>query len=299
MVGGAIVGGISWHWIFWINVPVGLVAIALAPRVFTESHGPRRPIDVLGLALASVGLLALVWAIIRGNDSGWASTEILGSLIAGVVLLGAFIARQRRTTSPMLPRHLFADRTFVAANVATFLLTASLFGAAFLIPQYLQSALHRSALQTGLLLLPWTGVTMFITPAAGVLADRIGNRPLMVSGLLVQGVGFAWIGAEASPTLGYASLLIPLLIAGVGISLVFGTVANAVVGGVSPQEVGIASATNASFRQLGAPFGVTIASAVFEHAGGLTTPQAISAGVGPALDDMAVVGLLRGLTVGV
>jgi len=296
VVGGAIVGGISWHWIFWINVPVGLVAILLAPRVFTESHGLRRPIDVPGLALASVGLLALVWAIIRGNDSGWASAEILGSLIAGVVLLGAFVTRQLRTATPMLPRQLFADRTFVAANAATFLLTASLFGAAFLIPQYLQSALHRSALETGLLLLPWTGVTMFITPVAGVLADRIGNRPLMVSGLLLQGVGFAWIGSEASPTLAYAALLIPLLIAGVGISLVFGTVANAVVGGVGPDEVGIASATNAAFRQLGAPFGVAIASAIFEHAGGFTTPQAISAGVGPALAVAGVISALGAIT---
>lgn len=276
-------GGISWHWIFWINVPVGLAAVALAPRMFTESHGPHRPIDGLGLALASVGLLALVWGIIRGNDSGWTSTEILTTLIAGVALLAAFVIRQLHTPTPMVPRHLFADRTSVAANGATFLLTASLFGAAFLIAQYLQTALHRSALETGLLLLPWTGVTMFVTPAAGVLADRIGNRPLMVCGLLLQGVGFAWIGTEASPTLGYGMLLAPLLLAGVGISLVFGTVTNAVVGGVDPEEVGIASATNASFRQLGAPFGVAIASAVFAHAGGFATPQAIAAGVRPAL----------------
>jgi len=283
VVGGAIVQGISWHWIFWINVPIGLVAAILSPRVFKESHGPHRPIDAPGVLLASGGLLALVWAIIRGNASGWTSAETLTTLLAGATLLAAFVIRQSRAASPMLPRYLFADRSFVAANAATFLLTASLFGAAFLIPQYLQSGLHHSALDTGLMLLPWTGVTMFVTPLAGVLADRIGNRPMMISGLLLQAIGFSWIGAQAAPTLAYSTLIAPLLLAGVGISLVFGTVANAVVGGVPAQDLGIAAATNASFRQLGAPFGVAITSAVFAHAGGFTNPQTIAAGVGPAL----------------
>ncbi|MBJ7609112.1 MAG: MFS transporter [Candidatus Dormibacteraeota bacterium] len=283
VVGGAIVQGISWHWIFWINVPIGLAAAILSPRVFEESHGPRRPIDAPGVLLASGGLLALVWAIIRGNDSGWTSAEVLTTLLAGATLLAAFVIGQSRATSPMLPRHLFADRSFVAANAATFLLTASLFGAAFLVPQYLQSGLHHSAIATGLMLLPWTGVTMLVTPLAGALADRIGDRPLMVCGLLLQAIGFAWIGVEATPMLGYGALIAPLLLAGIGISLVFGTVANAVVGGVTADDLGIAAATNASFRQLGAPFGVAIAAAVFAHAGGFATPQAIAAGVGPAL----------------
>lgn len=283
VVGGAIVQGISWHWIFWINVPVGLAAAILSPSAFGESHGPRRPIDAPGVLLASAGLLTLVWAIIRGNARGWTSAETLTTLLAGATLLGAFVIGQSRAENPMLPRHLFADRSFVAANTATFLLTASLFGAAFLVPQYLQSGLHHSVLVTGLMLLPWTGVTMFVTPIVGALADRIGNRPLMICGLLLQGTGFAWIGVRATPTLGYATLLAPLLLAGIGISLVFGTVANAVVGGVNADDLGIAAATNASFRQLGAPFGVAIASAVFTHAGSFATSQAIANGVGPAL----------------
>ncbi len=296
VVGGAIVQGISWHWIFWINVPIGVAAAILSPRVFEESHGPRRTIDAPGVLLASAGLLALVWAIIRGNASGWTSAEILTTLLAGVTLLAAFVIRQSRAASPMLPRHLFADRSFVAANAATFLLTASLFGAAFLVPQYLQSGLHHSALDTGLMLLPWTGVTMFVTPVAGVLADRVGNRPLMICGLLLQAIGFAWIGAQVTPTLGYGTLIAPLLLAGIGISLVFGTVANAVVGGVTAEDLGIAAAINASFRQLGAPFGVAIASAVFAHAGGFATPQAIAAGVGPALLVAGVISALGAAT---
>jgi EmrB/QacA subfamily drug resistance transporter len=283
VIGGAIVQGISWHWIFWINVPIGLAAAILSPRMFEESFGPRRTIDAPGVLLASAGLLALVWAIIRGNATGWTSPEILATLLAGTTLLVVCGIRQTRTASPMLPRHLFADRSFVAANAATFLLTAALFGAAFLIPQYLQSGLHHSALTTGVMLLPWTGVTMLITPLAGALADRIGNRPLMISGLLLQAIAFAWIGAQATPTIDYAALIAPLLLAGIGISLVFGTVTNAVLGGVTAEDHRIASATNATFRQLGAPFGVAIASAVFTYAGAFATPDAIAAGVRPAL----------------
>ncbi len=292
VVGGAIVGGISWHWIFWLNVPIGVVATLLAPRMLAESYGPRRQLDLPGVALVSTGLFALVWAIIRGNDSGWGSAEILVALLAGTILLAGFIARQVRTPSPMLPRHLFADRTFVSANAATFLLTASLFGAAFLIPQYLQTALHHSALNTGLLLLPWTGITMLVTPAAGALADRIGNRPLMVSGLLLQGAGFAMLAALATPTVGYGALLPALLLAGTGISLVFGTVANAVLGNVTAAELGLASATNASFRQLGAPFGIAITAAVFQHAGAFTSAQAFTNGFAPALTVAAGISVL-------
>jgi MFS family permease len=227
--------------------------------------------------------LALVWAIISANGSGWSSPQIISALIAGAALLGGFAVRQLRTQAPMVPRYLFTRRTFLSANAATFLLAASLFAAAFLLPQYLQAVLGYSALKTGVLLLPWTAITMLLTPAAGALADRIGNRPLMVCGLLLQGAAFTWIAAIASPALGYGSLLPALLIAGTGISLVFGTGANAVAGAVPTADVGMAAAANASFRQIGAPFGVAIASAIFQHAGGFASPQAFTHGFAPAM----------------
>lgn len=296
VVGGAIVQGLSWQWVFWCNVPVGIAAIVLVPRLIAESYGPRRPIDLAGVVLASGGLLALVWAIIRGDGSGWTSPQTLTALIAGAALLGGFLTRQLRARAPMVPRHLFASRTFISANAATFLLAAALFAAAFLLPQFLQAALHYSALKTGLLLLPWTAITMLMTPAAGALADRIGNRPLMVSGLLLQGAAFIWIAAVAGPTVGYLWLLPALLTAGTGISLVFGTVANAVVGAVAPSDLGMASATNGSFRQIGAPFGVAIASAIFQHAGGFTSPQAFTQGFAPALATAGAISILGAVT---
>jgi EmrB/QacA subfamily drug resistance transporter len=296
IAGGAIVQGLSWHWVFWCNVPIGTAAIAAAPMVLPEGRGRDRRIDLAGLALASGGLLALVWAISTGNTSGWASPRILAALGAGAVLLGGFGIRQRRARSPLVPRHLFASRVFVSANAATFLLAAALFAAAFLLPAYLQAALGYSPLETGLLLLPWTAVTMVITPAAGALADRIGNRPLMVTGLALQAAAFAWIAAIAGPAMRYGSLLPALLTAGTGISLVFGTAANAAVGAVPPADLAIASAACASFRQLGAPFGVAMASAVFARAGGFTSPQAMTGGLAAALSAAAVISVLGAVT---
>ncbi len=292
VAGGAIVQGLSWHWVFWCNVPVGIAAIAAAPRVLPESRGPARRLDLAGIALASGGLLALVQAIISGGASGWASPQILAALGGGAVLLGGFAARQRRARSPLLPRHLYASRAFVSANTATFLLAAALFAAAFLLPSYLQAALGYPPLTTGLLLLPWTAVTIVITPAAAALADRIGNRPLLATGLALQGAAFAWIAAVASPGLRYGTLLPALLTAGIGIGLAFGTAANAAVGGVSPADLGIASAASASFRQLGAPFGVAAATAIFTRAGSFTTPEAFTAGLVPSLAAAAAISVL-------
>lgn len=283
LVGGAIVEGISWQWIFWVNVPIGTVAVLLAPRLLTESYGARRPIDAPGMLLASAGLFGVVWGIIRANELGWGSAQIVGALVAGAALLAAFVARQARTAVPLLPRSLFANRGFVTANAVSFLMMAALFGAAFVVPQYLQTALGYSPLEAGLRLLPWTGVTMLVTPLAGAWADRIGDRPLMVAGLALQAVGFGWFAAIATPSSGDLALAAPLLVAGVGISLVFPAVANAIMGGLSVDDLGLASATNSSFREIGGVLGVAVAAAVFAGEGGFTTPQLFTDGTVPAL----------------
>lgn len=282
VVGGAIVEGLSWHWIFWLNVPVGLIAAAAAPRLLPESHGPRRPLDGIGLALASTGLFAVVWGIIRGNTVGWTSPEIVAALAGGVVLLAAFLVREHTTTTPMMPRALLRDGG-LAANAATFLMAASLFAAAFLVPQYLQTALGHSPLQAGLRLLLWTAVPLVVTPLAGVWADKVGNRLLIVTGLLLQAAGFAWLATEMTSTSGYLSMSGPFLLAGIGIGLVFPSVANAVMSGRPVEETGLASATNASFREIGGVFGVATATAAFGHNGGLTSAHAFAQGTVAAL----------------
>jgi len=283
VVGGAVIDGISWHWIFWLNVPVGLALAPLALSRLTESYGPRPNLDPLGLVLAGGGVLALTWGLVRSNSVGWSSAEVTAALTAGVVLVALFAAWERRAKNAMLPLALFRSRGFSTANAVSFFMYAGLFGALFLMAQFLQTALGYSPLQAGLRLLPWTATPMVIAPIAGSLADRFGNRPFMVLGLTMQAVGLGWVAMIASPDVGYLQLGIALTIAGVGTSLCFPTVANAVMGSVPLEEAGIASGTNSSLRELGGVFGVAVLAAVFSNHGVYATPNAFVDGFRPAL----------------
>ncbi|MDQ3740208.1 MAG: DHA2 family efflux MFS transporter permease subunit, partial [Actinomycetota bacterium] len=272
IVGGAVAEGLSWQWIFWINVPLAVVTAGLASRALDEAFGERRPVDLAGLVLASGGLTGLVWGVIRGNDSGWGSTEIVLALAGGALMLLAFAAWQARAPAPMLPRRVFESGQFVAANGATFLMAASLVGAAFLIPQFLQTVQGDGPLEAGLKLLPWTAISIVVTPLAGSLADRVEGRALIVPGLVLQGLAFAWMAAVVEPGSGYATLMPPLLLAGIGIGIVFPAVAHAIVGTAQDRDLGLASAVNNTFREIGAVFGVAVAIAVFTANGGLGSP---------------------------
>jgi EmrB/QacA subfamily drug resistance transporter len=272
VVGGAIVGGISWHWIFWLNVPIGLALIPLSISRLTESFGPRSQLDISGLVLAGAGFFGITWGLVRSNRIGWGSTETVTSLIAGGLLLGAFLWWEGRTTTPMLSAKLFRSRAFNAANGVSFFMFASLFGVLFLMMQFLQTALGYSPLAAGLRTLPWTGAPMLIAPIAGALADRYGGKPFMLAGLALQAAGLGWIAAIAKPGMNYLPLAIALGVAGIGISLCFPTVANAVVGSVPPSEMGIASGTNSALRELGGVFGIAILAAVFVHPGVFASP---------------------------
>jgi EmrB/QacA subfamily drug resistance transporter len=232
VVGGAVAGGISWQWIFWLNVPVGLLIIPLALRRLRESFGPRPQLDAVGLALAGADALGVTWGLVRANTVGWESAEILASLLAGLVLVGAFLAWERRAASPMIPLALFRDRGFATANAVSFSMLAALFGVLFLMAQFLQTALGHSPLQAGVRLLPRTAAPVVIAPLAGALADRYGNRPFMALGLALQATGLGWVAMIAEPGMGYGQLGVALTVAGVGISICFPTVANAVMGTV-------------------------------------------------------------------
>jgi EmrB/QacA subfamily drug resistance transporter len=267
VIGGAIVNAINWHWIFWVNVPVGLALVALIPARLTESFGPRSRVDVVGVALAAAGSLGVTWALVRANSVGWGSFEVLATLIAGVGLLGSFVAWERRTPSPMIPLALFRRPGFASANAVSFFMYAGVLGALFLMTQLLQFAQGRSPLIAGLLLLPWTAAPGIISPIAGALADRYGNRPFMTAGLALQVIGLGWIAAVATPELSYVQLGLALGIAGIGLGMVFPTVANAVLASVPPAEAGVASGTNGTMRQLGGVLGVAVLAAVFARRG--------------------------------
>jgi EmrB/QacA subfamily drug resistance transporter len=296
LVGGAITQGLDWHWIFWVNVPIGLVASVLSVVCLAESYGPATRLDLPAVGLVSGGALGIVWGLVRAGDVGWGSAETIVSLGLGILLLLGFVAWERRAPEPMLPLRLFRSPTFAAANTTGFLMVAALFGAAFLVSQYFQIGLGFSPLGTGVRLLPWTATPIFVAPTAGVLSDRIGRRPVMVAGLLLQGVGLAWLALVATVGVGYGQLVLPLLVAGIGISMALAATPTAVLSAVAPADIGKASGANSTFQRFGSVFGVAVVTAVFAANGHLSTPGSFNAGFRPALAVVASLSLLGVLT---
>ena len=283
LVGGAVVEGISWQWIFWLNVPIGLALIPLAAMRLRESRGPNDSLDLPGLGLASAGLLGIVWGLVRGNQVGWASPEIVGALAGGAIVLALFVLWELRATAPMLPLRFFRNRTFTAANVASLLMFFGMFGSIFLLAQFFQTVQGYSPLDAGLRILPWTAMPIFVAPLAGALSDRIGGRPLMATGLALQATGLAWIAAVGSPTVAYSALVVPFVLSGIGMALYFAPVANVVLSSVRPEEEGQASGANNAIRELGGVFGVAVLASVFAHYGGYGSGETFVNGLGPAL----------------
>jgi EmrB/QacA subfamily drug resistance transporter len=283
VVGGAVVDGISWHWIFWINVPIGLALLPLARRRLTESHGPARSLDLPGVGLASAGLLGIVYGIVRGAELGWTSTPVLGSLIAGAVLVAAFLVWEARAPQPMLPLRFFRSRGFAAVNLVSLAMYFGVFGSIFLLAQFFQVTQGYSPLEAGLRTLPWTIMPMFVAPIAGLLSDRIGSRPLMATGLTLQAGAIAWLATVSTPTVPYGELVIPFIMAGTGMALVFAPAANAVLNAVRPEEAGQASGATNAIRELGGVLGVAVLATVFAHNGSYASPAAYTDGMTSAI----------------
>lgn len=283
LVGGAIVEGGSWQWIFWLNVPLGLVLIPLVLRKVDESHGPAGRLDLIGTVLVSLGMLGVVFGLVRGESHGWTSTTVLGPIVAGVLFLAAFIAHERRTPQPMLPMAMFRNRAFTALTMSGLLMFAGVFGSIFLLTQYLQGVQGYSALGAGLRILPWTAMPVLIAPLAGPLAARIGGRPLVVLGLAMSAAGLAWFAVTASPDVTYAEQIPALILCGVGMSLYFIPTASLLMASVRTEEQGVASGANNAMRELGGVLGVAVLASVFSSQGGFVSPQDFVDGLIPAL----------------
>jgi len=296
VVGGAIAQGAAWEWIFWLNVPIGLLAIPLVLRRIPENYGRRARLDFGGLALVTGAALGLVWGLVRGNAAGWGSVEVVGALVAGAVLAVAFVAWELRSSEPMLPMTFFRSRAFAAGNASVFFLIASLFGAVFFLAQFLQTSLGYGPLDTGLRLMPWTATLFIVAPIAGSLVNRVGERPLILGGLLLQAIGMAWIGLIASPGMAYAEMVPALVVAGTGVSMAIPATQNVVMSAVPPSEAGKASGTYNMVRQLGGVFGIALLVAVFAGAGSYASAQAFSDGFAPAIGVTAGLALVGALT---
>src|SRR5215218_9480925 len=283
LVGGAIIEGNSWQWIFWVNVPVGIALLPIARRGLVESRGPAGRLDLPGVGLATAGLLGVVYATVRGNALGWGSATVIGSYAAGFAVLVLFGLWERRAPAPMLPLRFFRSRAFAATSGVSLAMSFGIFGSIFLLAQFFQTVWGYGPLEAGLRTLPWTGMPMIVAPIAGALSDRIGSRPLMALGLTLQAIAITWLATVTSVDVAYSTLVPAFVLGGTGMALVFAPAANAILSAVKSHEAGQASGANNAIRELGGVLGVAVLAAVFSSAGGYESGQAFVAGLEPAL----------------
>ncbi len=301
LIGGAITQSLTWHWVFWLNVPLGLLAAALSLRQLSETTGPPTDLDLIAVVLVSGGAFGIVLGLVQGSSSGWASAATITRLAGGLVLMASFVAWELRVPAPMLPMRLFRSVSFSAANTTGFFQSGAVFGGIFLVTQYFQLAAGNSPFATGLRLLPWTGAPLVFAPLAGALSDRVGRRPLLLSGMLVQAASFAWFAGLASASVEYWRLAIPMALTGIGVAMVLPVAPTAALSAVQREDMGKASGVNSTLQRFGGAFGVAVATSSFAAFGSLASPTAFIAGFRPAfvvVAGLALIGAVAALGVG-
>lgn len=295
LVGGTLTEHISWQWIFWLNVPLGLALLPLARLRLAESHGTGAPLDVPGTLLASGGLFGIIYGLVRGPVDGWTGSLVLTGLFAGSALLAGFILYSTRAKNPMLPMRLFRSRAFAGINAASLLMFLGMFGSIFLLSQYMQGVLGYSPTEAGLRMLPWTGMPMLVAPIAGILADRIGGRPVVATGLFLQALGLGYMAVVATADASYGSQLPALIVSGIGMALYFAPASHLVMSSVRASEQGIASGANNALREVGGALGIAVMASIFAAQGGYETGQTFVDGMRPALVTGSAVVALAGI----
>jgi len=283
VVGGAVVDGLNWQWIFWLNVPIGVLAIPFAARILTESFGGSRRLDLLGLLLSAASVVGIVWGVVHGSDDGWTSGPVLGSLIGGGVLLAAFVLWESRTASPMLPLRLFSSRAFSVINATAFTFAAGVFGSVFLLAQFFQVVQGYTPLESGIRTLPWTMAPMVVAPLAGLVVDRVGPRVLIASGQALLAIALGWIAVITTVDVSYSSFVVPFVLAGVGMGLTFAPLASVVMASAAEKDRGVASGTNNTVREVGVAMGIALLASVFASAGSYDSPNSYIDGLVPAI----------------
>jgi EmrB/QacA subfamily drug resistance transporter len=300
LIGGGLTQALSWHWIFWINAPIGVAVLALSGLRLAESQGPGRRLDLPGAVLVSAGAAALIWSLARTSGLGWGNAEVVGGFVAGTALVAGFIWWEGRAPEPMVPLGLFRNLGFTAANATSFLMTGALLSAGVYVSVYLQFVHGDSPLRAGVHFLPMMAAPLFVAPLSGMLSDKVGRRVLIVSGLVVEGVGLSWFAVVGTAAAGYGALVPPMVLAGVGLSMAQTTTPTAALGAVPPAEMGKASGVNGSLTRFGGAFGVAVTTAVFAAKEHLGTPAGVASGIRPALyvaAAMAGLGAVAGLAI--
>ena len=278
LVGGLIVDNINWHWIFYVNVPVGVVGIIVSQLVIRESRDTshEQSIDLPGLVTSGGALLALSYALIEGNRHGWGSPEIIGLFVGAAVLLAVFIRLELRQRLPMLDLGLFRIGAFAGANIVAMLVSLGMFGVFFFISLYVQNVLGYSPTKAGAIFLPMTILIILIAPIAGKLSDRIGSRWLMGAGMSILGVSlllYQRIGVHT----GFWSLLPQLVLGGVGMALTMSPMTSAAMASVPVDKAGVGSGVLNSFRQVGGSLGIALMGAILLSYQHPTTSKAVAA----------------------
>ena len=292
LIGGAVVQGWNWQAIFWLNVPLGIISVPLVLLALPNSFGERVRADVVGLLLAGLGLLGLVYGIVRGNPVGWDSFEVVGSLVGGGVLLVAFVVWEARTPSPLLPLRLFRDRSFTVANLVGLTFSFGIFGSIFILIQFLQVVQGHTPLEAGVMTMPWTLAPMVVAPLTGLLSPRTGTRIPIFIGLVFLTAAMLWIALTLSATEPYSEMWPAFAVAGIGMGLVFAPSSTAVLANMVPDDHAKASGTNSTMREIGVALGVAVLTAVFTGAGGTLTPTGyVHAAVPAVLVGAGVLGL--------
>src|SRR5829696_3664037 len=265
LVGGLLTEHLSWHWIFFVNVPVGVVAIAASFLLITESKDEtHESLDIPGLATSALGLFALTYGLIEANGYGWTSARIIGSFVVAAVSLASFIVIERRRRSPMLDLSLFRSGTYTGANVTMLLVALAMFGVFFFVSLYMQNVLGYSAVQAGAAFLPMTVLIIVVAPLAGRASDRVGSRWLMAAGMVLvatQLALFSQLGTDST----FWRMLPALVVGGIGMALVMTPSAAAAMRGVAIDKAGVGSAVLNSARQVGGSIGIALIGAIMAH----------------------------------
>ncbi|MGP3938101.1 MULTISPECIES: MFS transporter [Streptomyces] len=282
LIGGAVVEKISWEWIFWVNVPIGVLVLVLGLWKLAESTRPDTSLDPVGTVLVSLGVFGVVYALVSTTEHGWSSGRVIGFLAGGLVVLALFVGWELRTAEPMLPMRLFRNRAFSAVNAASLLMFAAMFGLVFLLTQFMQNIQGFSPLEAGVKMLPWTAMPVVVAPLAALLTARLGNRLVVAAGLLFEAVGLGWLASVVSADTAYADQVPGLVLGGIGLGLFFSPVAEMAMSIVAPRDQGIASGANNTFRELGGALGVAVLTSVFTTLGGYGSPQEFVDGLRPA-----------------
>lgn len=282
-IGGAIVQFGNWHWVFWINVPLGIVVAPAALRWLRDSRGPYTRLDVTGTLLATGGLLGIVYGLIDSDHQNWASAQVLLPVFAGILLLAAFVRWEHRVDNPVVPPRLFRSRGFTLTNLVALLIQGGTFGSVFLLIQFLQDAQHYRPVTAGVRTLPWTLMPLLVVPLAAIFARRYGLRRLMVISAALQGAALGWLAFIVTGSVAYVLILPALVAAGIGMGLYFALNARQMLEFVTTDEEGVASGVNASARQVGVVLGVAVFSRIFAGEGGYGSAAAFASGLRPAL----------------